>query len=226
MVDRASAWPGCRASSARHSMPIARLAGAGSMTSTGIGVADLAAGPAGRGRRRRAGSRRTRPPRPWPAGFRHCRGSARSRGRAAARSNCAARRGDEVPTRAPLGKCVDRIGADQPVADVGARPAPRRSPGSPGRSLSTSFIEWTEKSVSPASSARSSSLVHSALPPISASGRSCDPVAAGRDRDDRDIARRSSDARPRAPRRPCAPAPAPAASRAFRGSGSCPWPRP
>ena len=41
-----------------------------------------------------------------------------------------------------------------------------------GRSLSTSFIEWTQKSTSPSISARSSSLVHSALPPISASGLS------------------------------------------------------
>ena len=47
-----------------------------------------------------------------------------------------------------------------------------RLPATAGRSLSTSFIEWTEQSVSPASKARSSSLVHSALPPTSASGRS------------------------------------------------------
>src|SRR6478609_726160 len=41
-----------------------------------------------------------------------------------------------------------------------------------GRALSTSFIEWTQKSTSSARRARSSSFVHSALPPISASGRS------------------------------------------------------
>ena len=43
---------------------------------------------------------------------------------------------------------------------------------SAGRIVSTSFIEWTDRSVRPSSRPRSSSLVHSALPPISASGRS------------------------------------------------------
>ena len=92
-----------------------------------------------------------------------------------------------------------------------------------GRSLSTSFIEWTEKSVSPASKARSSSLVHKALPPISASGRSWIAVAAGLDGQDAHIALPPSHAPPRAPPRPCAPAPAPAATRAFQGSvdGPC-----
>ena len=42
-----------------------------------------------------------------------------------------------------------------------------------GRIVSTSFIEWTAASIWFASSARSISLVHSALPPISASARSC-----------------------------------------------------
>ncbi len=41
-----------------------------------------------------------------------------------------------------------------------------------GRTVSTSFIEWTAMSVCPARSEASSSLVHSALPPTSASGRS------------------------------------------------------
>jgi hypothetical protein len=44
---------------------------------------------------------------------------------------------------------------------------------SAGRLVSTSFIECTAQSMAPVSSARSSSLVQSALPPISASGRSC-----------------------------------------------------
>ena len=41
-----------------------------------------------------------------------------------------------------------------------------------GRIVSTSFIEWTERSVRPSARQASSSLVHSALPPTSASGRS------------------------------------------------------
>src|SRR3546814_9279287 len=44
---------------------------------------------------------------------------------------------------------------------------------SSGRMVSTSFMLWTAKSITPSARARSSSLVQSALPPMSASGRSC-----------------------------------------------------
>src|SRR6476646_3212613 len=87
------------------------------------------------------------------------------------RRSCAARRGDEVPTRAfCLSLSID------PAPMIRSRTSPRGRTAamwiSSGRTLSTSFIEWTQKSTSPASRARSSSLVHNALPPISASGRS------------------------------------------------------
>ena len=75
---------------------------------------------AGRARRRRAGWRRPRRGRSWPAGSGRCRGSARLRGRAAAPAIARVRRGEEVPTRAPSRQRLDAVGADQPVARVGA----------------------------------------------------------------------------------------------------------
>ena len=86
-------------------------------------------------------------------------------------SNCAARRGDEVPTRAPSGKAA-RLSAPISRSPVSARGSIAAMTSVSGRIVSTSFIEWTERSVRPSASARSSSLVQSALPPSSASGRS------------------------------------------------------
>ena len=87
------------------------------------------------------------------------------------RSNCAARRGEDVPTLAPLGKAA-RESAPISRSRTSARGSMAQLTSSAGRSVSTSFIEWTEALVLPASRAWSSSLVHSALPPASANGRS------------------------------------------------------
>src|SRR4029079_8405915 len=88
------------------------------------------------------------------------------------RSSCAFRRGEEVPTVAPFFSA-----SIESAPMIRSRTSPRGRTAamwmSFGRTLSTSFIEWTQKSTSSASSARSSSLVHSALPPMSARGRSC-----------------------------------------------------
>ena len=62
-----------------------------------------------------------------------------------------------------------------------------------GRCVSTSFIEWTAQSISPPSSARSSSLVQSALPPISASGRSWTASPGRPDHHDLDLDTMGSD---------------------------------
>ena len=87
------------------------------------------------------------------------------------RSNCAVRRGEEVPTRAPCDRAASET-APINRSRTSARSRQAAMTSATGRSLSTSFNEWTEAWVVPASSARSSSLVHRALPPISASGRS------------------------------------------------------
>ena len=87
------------------------------------------------------------------------------------RSNCARRRGDDVPTIAPgFSAAIDSAPISRSLASPRGSTAAIWMPL--GRTLSTSFIEWTQKSSSAAISAWSSSLVHSALPPISASGRS------------------------------------------------------
>ncbi len=86
-------------------------------------------------------------------------------------SNCAERRGDEVPTRAPSGR-ESRLGAPTSRSHTSARSSIAARASSGGRIVSTSFIEWTARSIRPSISAESSSLVQSALPPISEIERS------------------------------------------------------
>ena len=62
--------------------------------------------------------------------------------------------------------------ADERVAHVLARQHARRSRARPAARVAMSFIECTARSISPASSASSISLVNSPLPPTSDSGRS------------------------------------------------------
>jgi hypothetical protein len=176
MVDRRensrSIFPRAAASSARQrSTPTAPCAGAGSHH-VGVGIATpiVADVPAARARRRRAGSHRPRHLRAWPAAYRHCRGTARSSGRAATRAS--ARRGAASWCR-PRARRERRAMPRRSAGRAHRRAAASRRSRSLGRIVSTSFIEWTAQSISPSSSARSSSLVHSALPPISASARSC-----------------------------------------------------
>ncbi len=134
--------------------------------------------------RHRVMSRRTRPAaasrvtsaspffEPCRAGWRHCRERKRSSNRAA--DGASARPGAAHWCRSARPwawqRCRPRRSAHR------ARPraaASRRSRDWRAASVSTSFIECTAASIRPSSSQASSSLVHSALPPISASGRSC-----------------------------------------------------
>src|SRR5439155_1392221 len=85
-------------------------------------------------------------------------------------SNCALRRGDEVPIRAPFGSAA-RLCAPTSRSRGSARGSIAAIASCGGRIVSTSFIEWTDRSVRCSPRRRSSSLVHSALPPTSASGR-------------------------------------------------------
>ena len=94
-------------------------------------------------------------------------------------SNWAARLGEEVPTRAPSGS-ASRLGAPTSRSHTSARSSIAAMASSGGRIVSTSFIEWTARSIRPSIRAESSSLVHSALPPISEIGlsRSWSPLVA------------------------------------------------
>ena len=86
--------------------------------------------------------------------------------------SCAARLGLAVPTRAPRGSAsIDDAPINRSRASARGRMAAISR--STGRMVSTSFIEWTAASIRPPFSAASSSRVHNALPPISASARSC-----------------------------------------------------
>ena len=98
-------------------------------------------------RPRRAGSRRPRRARPWRAGSGHCRGSATMSRSGRRASNCAVRRGDEVPTRAPCRQ--RRRGCRRRSAGRACRRARSIAAiaSASGRIVSTSFIEWTERSV-------------------------------------------------------------------------------
>src|SRR3954470_6180211 len=158
-----------RVSSVRHSIPITAWPGAGRMISVGIAVpASISS------RLRPAEASRVASTSPDSTFLRRVStlpriGTIFRSGRS--RCSCAARRGDEVPTVAPSFSA-----SIESAPTIRSRTSPRGRTAamwmSSGRMLSTSFIEWTQKSTSPSSSARSSSLVHSALPPISANGRS------------------------------------------------------
>src|SRR5690606_20363531 len=84
----------------------------------------------------------------------------------------AARRGALVPIVAPSGS-AERLAAPISTSRLSARGRIAASSNAVGRQVSTSFSEWTAASIRPSTSHASSSRVHSALPPISASGRSC-----------------------------------------------------
>src|SRR5208282_4736579 len=90
------------------------------------------------------------------------------------RSNCAWRRSDAVPMLAPLGK-PERLGAFAEInASRGSSRGNTQAISSPsGSQVSTSFSEWTARSIRPASNASSISLVKRPLPPISPRRRSC-----------------------------------------------------
>ena len=95
-------------------------------------------------------------------------GAVRKSGRSA--FNCAARRGLDVPTSAFCGS-VAIESAPINRSRTSARGSIAAIWKISGRTVSTSFIECTAMSMVESISARSSSLVHKALPPISASGR-------------------------------------------------------
>ena len=156
--------------SARISTPIAPCAGAGSMPSSG---APTSRGRAGRARPRRAGSRRPRRARAWRAGSatlprigtisRSGRRAQQLRARGAARRCRPARpRARRAMLSAPTSRSRG-VGARQHRGD--------RQRGGPDR---LDVLHRMDREVGRARRAapRSSSLVHSALPPTSASGRS------------------------------------------------------
>ena len=165
-----------RRSSARISTPMAPCATAGSIS---LGRRSATVMRSARPSRFRPAQRQQRRigdavARACAAASRRCRAAARPRGRAAACSTCACRRSDEVPTTAPARQLGERRGlaADEGVAHVLARQQAARSSGPPAARVGMSFIECTARSISPASSASSISLVNRPLPPTSASGRS------------------------------------------------------
>ncbi len=86
-------------------------------------------------------------------------------------SSCAARRGALVPTVAPSGSAEMQT-APISTSRISARSSTAPITNSAGRAVSTSFAEWTAISIRPSPSQWSSSRVHRAFPPISASGRS------------------------------------------------------
>ena len=89
-----------------------------------------------------------------------------------ARSNCAVRRNDAVPTRASLGNCASGMPPRDTSTSRGlsrGRIQPISSPA--GRRVSMSFRECTARSMRRSRSASSISFVKRPLPPISASSR-------------------------------------------------------
>ena len=168
-------------------------------------------------RRAPARSRRPRRRRACAAASRHCRAARTSTDPAAAASPCACRRSDAVPTTAPCGRsrklAALRLMKASRTSSRG-RHAASISPS--GSTVGMSFAECTARSIVPASSASSISLVNSPLPPASAQRPVLDAVARGADRHDLDRVLGASHARRRAPRAPGAPARARADCRACR----------
>ena len=104
---------------ASTSIPTAPCAGAGSMSSIAAPIScwPSRSSPAAASRVASASPRCEL----GEPGLRHCRGTARSRDRAGGARSCAARRGDEVPTRAPCGSASTLAAPISRSRDVGAR---------------------------------------------------------------------------------------------------------
>ena len=159
-----------RSSPARHSIPIAPWAGAGSHSWASSGVPT----PLSPSRDRPAAASSVTSA--SPAASRANRVATLPRNSTTLQSGrawsiCAARRGALVPTRAPCGIAM-MLAAPTSTSRTSSRGRIAAMVSQSGRSVSTSFIECTDASIRPSRSQPSSSLVHSALPPISAKGRS------------------------------------------------------
>ena len=119
----------------------------------------------------------------------------------------ACRRSDAVPTTAPGGRSRKvlalRLMKASRASSRGRKPASTRPAGS---TVGMSFEECTARSIAPASSASSISLVNRPLPPASASGRSWISVAGGADDLDLDPLRVEARRRGEAALAPRAPA--------------------
>ncbi len=167
----AASQPSIRVSLARASIPTAPCAGAGSMMS--IAMATPTSGRPSRSSPAAASMEASTA----PAATLARRVSTFPRNSTVARSgrirrNCATRRGELVPITAPR-RSAAMLSAPISRSRTSARGSIAAMAMSAGRIVSTSFIECTAQSISPDSNARSSSLVHSALPPISASATFC-----------------------------------------------------
>ena len=170
-------------------------------------------------RRRRAGWRRPRRGRSCAAGSRHCRGTGRIARSGRRASNCAARRGDEVPTRAPCGKAA-RLAAPTSRSRTSARGS-IAAMASSGGTEGLDVLHRMDGEVDPALEQRQVELPGPQAP--------CRPArrAAGRAPGRRwwrsarsRSARAPSHGRREARSRPAAPGPAPAGSPGFLGVGS------
>ena len=145
---------------------------AGSISSMGTSDVILSVSPAGSARPRRGRSPAPRRLELLEPRFPHCRGTGRPRGRAAAASAAPRAAPRTSRRRRPwqIGDGFrDGLRKASRASSRGSRAAMTRPVRQPA---GMSFIEWTARSIAPASSASSISLVNRPLPPISASGRS------------------------------------------------------